>query len=53
MENKITPIKPTLLKKVMQYLFLRQFMYIVIMRDLKCNRKEAKFIYKIWKEFKR
>lgn len=52
MENSIKPIKPSIFKRVMRFLFYKQFVLFVIMYEYKVNRSQAKKVYKLWSEVK-
>lgn len=52
MENRIKPIKTTIFKRIMKFLFYRQLMILIIMQKYECTRKQAKNLYRIWNELK-
>ena len=52
MENSIKPIKPSIFKQVMRFLFYKQFVLIVLMYEYKMNRSQAKQLFKLWSEVK-
>lgn len=53
MQNRIKPIKTSLFKRVMKFLFYRQLMILIIMQKFDCTRKQAKTLYSTWSDFNR
>jgi hypothetical protein len=53
MQNRIIYIKPSFFKRIMIFLFYKQFCYLLIMHKFNCSRKQAKALYEVWKEFKK